>query len=85
MKRYFKHPAESEFGEGTVFFEITDDWPSRQVEAYGDEWRWGDEQHKEFLADKPFEALELHDEHAIEAREFEKAWQEGRRRWQPSS
>ena len=85
MKRYYKHEAESDLGEGTAYMEITDDWPSRQVEVYGDQWRWGDSDHNEHLADQPFEVLELGDEHLISEREFEAVWQEAQRRWRPGS
>jgi hypothetical protein len=85
MKRYFRHEAESDLGAGIAYIEITDGWPSRQVEVYGDTWRWGDEAHNERLADQPFEVLELGDQHAITATEFERAWEEALRRCPPSS
>lgn len=65
--------------------EITAGWPSRQVEVYGDAWRWADEAHNEWLADQPFDVLELGDEQAISVEEFERAWQEAQRRCLPSS
>jgi hypothetical protein len=80
MKRYFKHDAESELGEGTAYLEITDDWPSRQVEVYGQDWFWGDETRRDFLADQPFGALELGEEHEISAEEFEMVWMEAHMR-----
>jgi hypothetical protein len=85
MKRYYKHDAESDLGVGTAYLEITDEWPSRQVEIYGDQWRWGDSEHNEHLADQPFDVLELSDEHVIGHEEFEKVWREAKGRWQPSS
>ena len=85
MKRYYKHEAESDLGEGTAYMEITDGWPSRQVEVYGDEWRWGDDDHDEHLADQPFDVLELSDEHSISEEEFEQVWREAQKRWRPPS
>jgi hypothetical protein len=85
MKRYFKHEAESELGAGTVYMEITDGWPSRQVEVYGHTWRWGDDAHNEWLADQPLSVLELGDELAITAVEFESVWQEAQRQCPLSS
>lgn len=85
MKRYFKREAESELGEGIVWLESTDGWPSRQVEIYGDAWRWGDEAHDEWLADQPLDVLELGAEHEIDPAEFERVWQEALRRCPPSS
>lgn len=84
MKRFYKHEAESDHGSGTVYLEITDEWPSRQVEIYGDTWFWGDEAHNQYLADQPFDVLELREEHAISREEFERIWTEALRRCQPS-
>jgi hypothetical protein len=83
MKRYFKREAESELGIGTGYIEISDGWPSRQVEVYGEIWRWGDEAHPEHLADQPLDALELGDDHVISSDEFEHAWAEALRRCRP--
>jgi hypothetical protein len=85
MKRHFKREAESELGLGTAYLEFTDDWPSRQVEVYGERWRWGDEKHPEHLADQPLEVLELLDEHGISAEQFEQVWLEAMKRCPPSS
>lgn len=84
MKRYFKRIAESDLGAGTAYIEIADGWPSRQVEVYGPTWRWGDETNNEWLADQPFDVLELRDEHSIAEEEFERVWQEAQRRCPPS-
>jgi hypothetical protein len=73
-KRYFRHDAESDHGVGVAFMEITEGWPSRQVEFYGKTAIWGDEQNPEHLADQPFDVLELQPEHEIDAAEFEEAW-----------
>lgn len=85
MKRYVKREAESDLGAGMAYMELTDDWPSRQVEVCGDAWRWADEAHNEWLADQPFHVLELSDEHAISVEEFERVWQEAQRRCPPRS
>jgi hypothetical protein len=85
MKRYFKREAESELGAGTAYIEISDQWPSRQVEIYGQTWRWGDERHAEYLADQPFEVLELDEGHEITGEEFERAWTEALKRCPPRS
>lgn len=80
MKQYFQHAAESDLGEGMAYLEISDGWPSRQVEVYGEVWRWGDDAHREWLADQPFSELELEAEHAMSAEAFERLWQEALRR-----
>lgn len=81
IKKYFKREGESELGDsGIAYMEIIDEWPSRQIEIYGDNWRWGDRLHTEYLADRPFSDLGLTDDYAIEADEFERAWQEALRR-----
>lgn len=76
MKHYYKREAESEFGEGVAYIEIDGDWPSRQVEIYGDTWLRGDESRLERLADQPFAVLELGPEYQIEEAEFERIWRE---------
>lgn len=76
MKTYFKHKAESDFGEGMAYLEITEGWPSRQVEIYTNMRLWGDDEHNERLADQPFEMLGLSDEDKISAEEFEHVWNE---------
>lgn len=83
MKRYFKHEAESDHGTGTVYLEVVNDWPSRQVEVYGDTWLWGDEANPENLADQPLEVLELGKEHEITPDEFERVWKEALERCRP--
>ncbi|QSQ12251.1 hypothetical protein [Myxococcus landrumensis] len=85
MKRYFKREAESDLGEGVAYMEITEGWPSRQVEIYGGTWRWADEAHTEWLADQPFEVLDLGVEYEIELDEFEQVWQEALKRCPASS
>jgi hypothetical protein len=80
MKRFFMHDAESDAGEGMAYLEITDDWPTRQVEVYGDVWRWGDMTNPRYLADQSFEVLELGDEHEISEDEFEDKWREAKLR-----
>lgn len=85
MKRYFRHEAESDLGDGVAYLEITDEWPTRQVEVYGDAWRWADENHADGLADQPLSQLGLKPQHEIEAGEFERVWQEAHRRCPPVS
>lgn len=85
MRRYFKREAESDLGAGLVYLEITDGWPSRQVEVYGEVWRWADDAHNRWLADQPFEVLELGEEHEIPSEEFERVWQEALKQCPPSS
>lgn len=80
VKRYYRHDAESEFGLGVAYMEITDGWPTRQVEAYGEVWFWGDEVHNRHLADQPFARLGLTADHEISECEFERVWEEARRR-----
>jgi hypothetical protein len=83
MRRYFKREAESEFGVGTAYLEISEGWPVRQVEVYGETWRWGNNDHPDHLADQPFEALELSAEHEISSEQFERVWEEALRRCPP--
>jgi hypothetical protein len=85
VKQHFKRQAESDLGVGIAYIEVTDGWPSRQVEVYGETWRWADDAHPEHLADQPLDALELGLDDAIQASEFEIAWQEALRRCRPSS
>jgi hypothetical protein len=59
MKKFFKHHAESDLGEGLAYMEFTEDQPTRQVEVYGQRWRWGDAEHNRWLADQPLGVLEL--------------------------
>jgi hypothetical protein len=79
MKRFFEREAESELGVGRIYLEFDDGWPSRQVEVYGNTWRWGDRNHPQFLADQPLDVLELQAEHAISAADFEAAWRRATR------
>lgn len=80
MKKYFKHWAESDLGEGTAYIEVTDDWPSRQVEVYEDQWRGADEKRNEWLADQPLDELGLEPANEMSAAEFESIWQEALKR-----
>lgn len=76
MKRFFKHVAESDLGAGSAFLEVTDGWPTRQVEVYGQTWRTADQQHPEYLADQPLTELGLSDEDEMEEGDFEAIWAE---------
>lgn len=76
MKLWFRRNAESELGEGVVYLETEEGWPCRQVEVYGDVWRWGDKDHPQWLADQPLDVLELGEEYAISAGDFERVWEE---------
>lgn len=76
MRRHYKHTAESDEGIGTAYIEIMNGWPTRQVEIYGEVWRWGDEEHPEYLADQPFTELDLDEDHSIGVDEFEQVWRE---------
>jgi hypothetical protein len=84
MKRYFQHEADSEFGAGMASIEITDGWPSRQVEVYGTTWCWGDQAHPAHLSDQHFDVLDLGEEHEITAAEFERMWSEALVRCPPA-
>lgn len=79
MKRFYKHDAESDLGAGTAYLEIIEGWPTRQVEVYRGGCRWADKEHNKWLADQPFEVLELDASHEIDAEEFEAVWREVRR------
>jgi hypothetical protein len=84
-KQYFKGEAESELGVGTAYLEITNGWPSRQVEVYGTSWRWGDEVHPEYLGDQPLDAVDLAEKYEISSAEFERVWSEALERCRPHS
>ena len=75
-KRYFKRLAESDLGEGVVYLEVQDGWPSRQVEIYGEQWRGADRERSEWFADQPFSELGLEQHDEIAASEFETVWSE---------
>jgi hypothetical protein len=85
MKQYYQRDAESDLGEGVVYLEVTDEWPTRQVEIYGDTWRWADEKHNEWLADQPLHVLGLDTADQIASDKFEQVWREALRRCPPSS
>lgn len=74
MSKYYRHVAESDFGEGFVYFEIKDEWPIRQVGVYGNQYIWADEKHSQHLADQPFSELCLGPEHEISETEFKTIW-----------
>ncbi len=85
MIQFYRRAAESDLGDGIAYLEITDGWPTRQVEVYGDKWRWGDTGDSRWLADQPIDVLGLSSEHVIPSDEFELVWAEARRRCpQPS-
>ncbi|MGB1015332.1 MAG: hypothetical protein ACPG4T_14450 [Nannocystaceae bacterium] len=65
-KHYFKREAESEFGAGTCYFEIENGWIIRQAEKYVSEWRWGDANHPEWLADQPEAELGIEEAAAVD-------------------
>lgn len=83
--QYYKRQAESEFGSGVCYFELEAGWIARQVEHYGEIWRWGDDEHPEWLADHPQSELGLEEATTISSAEFEMAWEQARTRWQPGS
>lgn len=80
MSRHFKRDAESELGQGVVWFEFDGEQPLRQVERYGDRWFSSrHEYHPEIgpgLVDQPLSVLDLGAEQEITAEEFEAAWRE---------
>jgi len=80
MARHYKHTAESKLGMGTFWYEIEDGRIVRQVEAYGEIWRWGDEDRPQWLSDQPESSLDLEDcgFMVIEPEEFEDAWTKAR-------
>ena len=83
--KHYKSDAESEFGAGVCYFEIESGWIVRQAENYGEQWRWGDESHPEWLADQPESVLGLDGATPIAASAFEAAWREARKAWRPGS
>jgi len=80
MAKFYKREAESDLGIGMCWFEVEDGRVVRQVEAYGGVWRWGDDDHPQWLSDQPESALALDDGEvlAIGAEEFEGVWAKAR-------
>jgi hypothetical protein len=78
MKRYIKIPAESDLGEGVIYFEIEGEWAVRQVQRYGNRWFRSDrDYHPEIglaLTDQPFSEEEIASAEEISGDEFEDAW-----------
>lgn len=74
MNTYYKHYAESDWGEGTVYLEIKEGWVVRQVEVYGSKYLYGDDKHPDHLADQPFSVLGLGQQDEITKQEFEQIW-----------
>lgn len=77
-KKYFKHWAESDIGQGTVYLEAAGDVIVRQVEIYGSTLTWADKaghsDERFTLADQPLSWLDLDSDDGITASEFEAAW-----------
>jgi hypothetical protein len=80
MKRYFKKEAESDLGIGIAYVEFDDEWPSRQVEIYGDRWFNSTIVYHPAigpgLGDQPLSELDLTPADEITQHEFEVIWQE---------
>jgi hypothetical protein len=78
LRKYFKHWAESELGEGICFMEAVGEEITRQVEIYGSTLIWcdrsGQSDDRFMLADKPLSWLEFEPEHEITSTEFEDVW-----------
>jgi hypothetical protein len=77
--QYFRKWGESNIGPGNLYFEFTDDVPTRQVENYGDRWFCSlKDYHPEIgpgLTDLLLSESELGPRDAISKEEFEHAWQ----------
>lgn len=78
-RRYHKYETErSEFGEGVVYHEVTEGWPTRQVEVYGGYYVWCDESGESdlrcMLLDQPVSNLKNTRLDEISADEFERVW-----------
>jgi hypothetical protein len=80
MSEFYKRAAESDLGQGVAYIEVTDGWPTRQVEVYGELWRWGDLGNRRWLADQPIAVLGLSADDAIQREEFELIWAEAKTR-----
>ncbi|MGR6922411.1 hypothetical protein ACU635_49865 [[Actinomadura] parvosata] len=75
MKRYFRHEAESDLGEGIAYLEFDGQWVSRQLEIYEDGvFRGTASDSPDMMTDQPLEELGLTEEHEISAEEFNEAW-----------
>lgn len=81
-KTYFKHPAESNLGKGTVYLEAQGEVIVRQVEVYRSVQVWcdrtGSSDDRFALADQPLSWFDLDNEDGITAREFETAWKKAK-------
>ena len=76
--RYYRRVETSELGTGMCWFEFEREWAARQVEVYGDVWRWGDEANRRWLSEEPELELEVSGAVVIGAEEFEQAWEKAR-------
>ncbi|GCE15241.1 hypothetical protein [Tengunoibacter tsumagoiensis] len=84
MKIYFKHDADLGLMVGTAYFEFEDEWPTRQVEVYGEKWLCSNKEYHPGvgpgLADQPLSFFEFKKEHEINKTEFELIWAEAIKR-----
>lgn len=76
--KYYRHWAESDLGEGLAYLEVDGATVVRQVERYGDRWRWGDlhrtSEPSFMICDQPVDVLDLAEADEIDAQEFERMW-----------
>lgn len=77
-RKYYKHPAESDIGHGTIYLEAQGDVIVRQVESYRSVLVWADEggqaDERFPLSDQPLSWLDLDSDDSITASEFETVW-----------
>ncbi len=77
-RKYYKHPAESDIGHGTIYLEAQGDVIVRQVESYRSVLVWADkggQADERFpLSDQPLSWLDLDSDDSITASEFEAVW-----------
>jgi hypothetical protein len=82
--KYYKHHAESEYGEGTAYVQIDEDKDLvvKQVEVYGSKillGEWTGSSLVGRICDQPASLFELTDEDAITKAEFDAIWTRGTR------
>ncbi len=80
MNRYFKSSvADPRLGEGTVWVEFDGEYPTRQVERFGDRW-FNSLDEPTRIVDQPFSNMDPEiAEDEISREEFEAAWEKARR------
>jgi hypothetical protein len=79
--KYCKFTVKQPGARIVQYIEFIDDWATRQIEEYPDEYEWffcGSEssvKDKLRMCDKPLSRIKLKEENVIDLFEFERAWE----------